>query len=220
MDNTSQLELGVGDSLQLQVVADERKHRHYAKVIGYLRDYSFLITTPRVNGNIIFLHENQMVNVRMMAGNQVCGFSTLISRVCLKPYPYLHLAYPKEMEHVTIRKAQRVATRLMATAKIGTSVEPDSSSYSVVIRDISASGVMIDVDRPLGDIGGIITLSIKFEVAGLEESISLRTITRNIIPGEGDQKCRMGLEFELLEVNEHMVIHGYMYEQMILKMKK
>ena len=216
----NKLELQIGDALQLQFVADEQKRRHYSKVIGYLQGHSVLITTPRVEGNIMLIREDQMVIVRMMTGNQVYGFTTQILRSNLKPYAYLHLAYPKEMEHITVRKAERITIKLIGSAEIETAEDEERQSHSVIINDMSTSGAMIEVNKALGEIGDIITLSCKIEVGGKEEYISVPCIIRNVIHKEDEKKFKHGLEYQLLEQHEHFIIYGYVYEQMINHMKK
>jgi c-di-GMP-binding flagellar brake protein YcgR len=220
MDDDNRLELQIGDSLQLQFVADDKKRRHYCKVIGYLQEHSVLITTPRIDGNIILVREDQIVIVRMMTGNQVYGFTTRILSTSLRPYPYLHLAYPKEMEHITVRKAERITTRLIGTAELQTGDTETSKSHSVVILDMSTSGAMIEVRNPIGDMGDIITLSTKIEVGGKEEYINLPCVIRNVIHKDDESHYKHGVEFQLLEQKDHFVLYGYVYEQMIAHMKK
>ncbi len=220
MDDDNRLELQIGDSVQLQFVADEQKRRHYSKVIGYLHNHSVLITTPRIEGNIMLVREDQQVIVRMMTGNQVYGFNTQILSTNLKPYPYLHLDYPKEMQHITVRKAERIHTRLIGSIELETNDTDAVSSFSVVILDISTSGAMIEVKKPVGEVGDIVSLSTKIEVGGKEEYITLPCVVRNIIHKDTDSNYKHGLEFQLLEQKDHFVLYGYVYEQMINHMKK
>jgi len=220
MKEDNKLELQIGDSLQLQFVSDDNKRRHYSRVIGYLQGHSVLITTPRIEGNIMLVREDQMVIVRMMTGNQVYGFTTQILSTNLRPYPYLHLAYPKNMEHITVRKAERISTRLIGSAEIETGEGVENTSQSVVIIDMSTSGAMIEVKKPVGDVGDIITLSTKIEVGGKEEYISIPCVIRNVIHKDTDSYYKHGIEFQLLEQKDHFVLYGYVYEQMLANMKK
>lgn len=220
MDNDEQLEINIGDSLQLQFVADEHKRRHYSKVIGYLQGRSVLITTPRVDGNLMFIREDQVVIVRMMTGNQVYGFTTQVICSNLKPYSYLHLAYPKEMEHITVRKAERLTINLIGSVEKEATEDEEAIKQSVLIHDMSTSGAMIEANNPIGDIGDIVTLSAKIKVGDKEEYINVACIVRNVIHKEDDTKYKHGLEYQLLEQHEHFIIHGFVYEQMIASMKK
>lgn len=219
MEDDNKLELIIGDSLQLQFVSDDKKRRHYSKVIGYLQGHSVLITTPRLEGNVMIVREDQVVIVRMMTGNQVYGFTTRIMSANLKPYPYLHLAYPKEMQHITVRKAERIHTRLIATAELETG-EGETSSHSVVIIDISTGGAMIEVKKPIGAVGDMMTLSTKIEVGGKEEYIDIPCVIRNVIHRDDDIAYKHGIEFKLLEQKYHFVLYGYVYEQMLANMKR
>ena len=220
-DEENKLELLIGDTLQLQFVADETNRRHYAKVIGYLQGQSVLITTPRVEGNIMLIRSDQRVIVRMMTGNEVYGFTTQILSTNLTPYPYLHLAYPKEMEHITVRKAERIAIKLIGTAQLETSDDgTEQEAVSVVIQDMSTNGAMIESKRLIGEIGNIMTLSSKVTVGNKEEYIKIPCIIRNIVHSPEHGVFKHGLEYQLLEPHEHFIIYGYVYEQMIEHMKK
>ncbi len=220
MKDDNKLELQIGDSLQLQFVSDDNKRRHYSRVIGYLQGHSVLITTPRIEGNVMLVREDQMVIVRMMTGNEVYGFTTQILSTNLRPYPYLHLAYPKDMEHITVRKAERISTRLIGSAEAETSEGAENTSNPVVIIDMSTSGAMIEVKRPVGEVGDIITLSTKIEVGGKEEYIAIPCVIRNVIHKDTDSNYKHGIEFQLLEQKDHFVLYGYVYEQMLTNMKK
>lgn len=222
MEDEKGLELQIGDSLQLQFVADENKRRHYSKVIGFLKGQSVLITTPRIDGNIMLVRENQLVIVRMLTGNSVVGFNTSVLRACLKPYAYLHLAYPKEMEHITVRKAQRVSTKLIASVE--TYQENNSrTSIPIIIEDISTTGSMISAETSLGETGEFVTISARISVGNVREYINIPAIIRNVrkfTTEEGTTKYSYGMEFQLLEQHEHFVLHGYVYEQLLENMKK
>lgn len=219
MANDIQLELQIGDSLQLQFVTDEQKRRHYSKVIGYLPEQSVLITTPRLEGNTMLIRQSQIVIVRMMTGNQVYGFTTQILQANLRPYPYLHLAYPQEMEHIVVRKAERISIKLIGSAEIETATDEIPANCPILILNISTSGAMIQAKQPLGKVGDVITLSSKIEVGGKEEYINIPCIIRNINHID-DSAYKHGLEYQLLERSEHFIIYGYVYEQMIKSMKK
>jgi len=217
----NKLELQIGDTLQLQFVADETNRRHYAKVIGYLQGHSVLITTPRIEGNIMLIRVDQRVIVRMMTGNEVYGFTTQILSTNLSPYPYLHLAYPKEMEHITVRKAERIAIKLIGSAQLETSDDGvEHESVPLVIQDMSTNGAMIESKRLIGDVGNVMTLSSKLKVGGKEEYINIPCIIRNIVHSPDHGVFKHGLEYQLLEPHEHFIIYGYVYEQMIDFMKK
>lgn len=223
MEDEQSLELQIGDSLQLQFVADEQRRRHYSKVIGFLKGHSVLITTPRIDGNIMLVREDQLVIVRMMTGNSVYGFNTSVLRNCLKPYAYLHLAYPKELEHITVRKAQRVSTKLIATAESHGMEEEPSASMPIIIEDISTTGAMITSEFMLGEASTLITITAKITVGNVREYITIPAIIRNVRAADtdtGKAKYFYGIEFQLLEQHDHFVLHGYVYEQLLHSLKK
>jgi c-di-GMP-binding flagellar brake protein YcgR len=224
MEEEKELQIQIGDALQLQFVSDDTKKRHFAKVIGYLKGHSVLITTPRIDGKAMITREDQLVIVRMMTGNQVYGFTTSILKTNLKPYPYLHLAYPKEMEQITVRKAQRVNTRLIASVEITNPDDEDLiQSIPTLVSDISTGGAMLSARHPIGEAGDIVSIAAKIQVGNIEEYISIPAIVRNYRESheEGEMyNHHYGVEFQLLEQHDHFVLHGYVYEQLLQQMKK
>ena len=222
MEESSGLELSIGDALQLQFVADERKRRYYSKVIGYLEGQSVLITTPRMDGKIIMVRDNQVVVVRMMTGNQVYGFNTRVLQSCLKPYPYVHLAYPKDLEKVVVRKSRRVETRLEASVDVFSDNITEKMTIKVLLIDISTSGALVIADRPLGRVGEMFSVTADIGVANVNETVTIPSIIRNVREGEEDGKAAYfhGVEFQLLEQHEHFVLHGFVYEQLFKAVKK
>jgi len=170
----------------------------------------------------MLIREDQIVIVRMLAGNRVYGFTTKVMRSCLKPYPYLHLAYPAEMEQITVRKAQRVSTQLIVSVERETADTSDIASCSAVVIDISTTGAMVETNEFLGRIGDIVSIKAKITVGSVQEYIAIPCIIRNIrdLASEAKNKMLYGMEFQLLEQHEHFVLHGFVYEQMIQNMKR
>ena len=111
------LALEIGSILQLQFLTDESNTRHYVKVIGYLQDRSVLVTTPQVQGKLMMVREGQAIAVRSLSGSNVLAFTTAVISSHVKPYPYLHLVYPKQLQAIAVRKAQRVSCRTTAVVR-------------------------------------------------------------------------------------------------------
>ena len=222
-EESSGLELSIGDALQLQFVADETKRRYYSKVIGYLEGQSVLITTPRIEGKTIIVRDNQIVVVRMMTGNQVYGFNTRVLQSCLKPYPYVHMAYPQELEKVVVRKSRRVETRLNATVDVYSERVSDPETVEVLLIDISTSGALVIAEKPLGRVGEMFSITANIGVANVNETVTIPSIIRNVRDveeKEGEIAYYHGVEFQLLEQHEHFVLHGFVYEQLFKSIKK
>ena len=60
------LELQVGEALQLQFMDDETRGQFYVRVIGFIPGRSVLVTTPEKGGLPMHVRENRAVLVRSL----------------------------------------------------------------------------------------------------------------------------------------------------------
>ncbi len=86
------LHFNPGDLMQLELVSNDRHQKYAAKVIGFLRGQSLLVTTPMNRGKSILVREGQTFTARMMVGSSIVGFTAPTIRSHTAPYPYLHPA--------------------------------------------------------------------------------------------------------------------------------
>lgn len=217
---TPKLLLNVGDTLQLQFATDETGRRHASRVIGYLAPVSLVVTTPRLDGRVLLTREGQPLVVRMLSGNNVYAFNTKITCVCMKPYPYLHLGYPDELEQIVVRKALRASTNLIVTAyrqREDDGTDQDQGVAGVIV-DLSTSGALLKTRERAADVGSLITVTTRVPIANVQEYLKLGAIVRNEREEpdqDGTNAFYYGLEFQLLDQHEIIVIHGYVYEQLL-----
>jgi c-di-GMP-binding flagellar brake protein YcgR len=137
------LKLQIGELIQLQPRDGEDGRRMQVKVIGYLPGHSLLVTTPRIRDKVMIIREGQPFVVRMMAGNRIVGFASTVLRSCGRPYPYLHLSCPEEMQQIVVRKAQRVRVKLFASLKNDNPDYKTAKPRSATIVDISTTGALL-----------------------------------------------------------------------------
>ncbi|MBI5041542.1 MAG: flagellar brake protein [Gammaproteobacteria bacterium] len=208
------LQLNVGDTLQLQFAADDSQRKHATKVLGYLPGKSLLVTTPRIDGRVMMVREGQPVVVRMLSGNSVYAFNTQILASCLKPFAYMHLTYPGDIERIVVRKAMRVSTDLEANIARVTADDPKANAIAKgMIKDISTSGAMLLADTSMGQSGDLLMLTLRVPVAGVQKYLKISSIIRSLRenPGVG---FLHGVEFQLLEEMDNILLHGFVYEQL------
>ena len=161
------LALEIGDNLQTQFAGDP--NRHYVKVIGYLAGKSLVVTTPLVDGQPMMLRADQEVVVRLMSGNEIVGFTVKVLSVNARPYPHLHLSFPKDVQAVTVRKALRVRLDMLATVRAcltdTSEVDPEQEAQTVTIQDMSTSGALLIAKKPLVETGQRILITARLDVA-------------------------------------------------------
>lgn len=216
-DKAVDLKLNVGDVLQVQFVGQEQR-KYAAKVIGYLPCASLVITTPRIEGKVMLVREGQPLIVRMLSGNTCYGFNSHIIHSSMRPYPHLHLAYPDEMESIVVRKAIRVQTDLTVAVSHPAPNDPTQSRDSRArILDISTAGAFVVSEAGLGEAGELITMTARVPIAGTEKYLRMPAIIRSAKQTGTEQDRRQfqyGVEFQLIEHMDTILLHGYVFEQM------
>lgn len=214
---TGGLSLEIGDTLQLQFGDEEV--RRYVKVIGYVAGRSLLVTTPEVDGKVLLVRASQPVVVRLMAGNQIVGFTVSVLCSNVRPYPYLHLGFPKDTQAITVRKALWVQLELTAAVRCcpNGAPQPAGEPAPVMVRDMSTSGALLVTEQPLVSEGHFVVLTMVFEVVAVREELPLLSMVRNIRAErnrETGQSCYLhGVEFRFANRRESVLLHAFVYEQ-------
>ena len=98
------LNLQVGEMLQIQFMDDETRGQFYVKVVGFLPERSVIVTAPEKGGQAMSVREGRAVLARSFSGEQARGFTCMVMRSCTQPYAYLHLSYPSKIE-TAVRQA-------------------------------------------------------------------------------------------------------------------
>lgn len=212
------LQLNVGDIVQLQFALDETQRKHPTKVIGYLQGKSLLVTTPRIDGKVMLVREGQPVVVRMLSRNSVYAFNTQVLATSLKPFAYLHLSYPQAIEKIVVRKAMRVAADLETNISCVSADDPKANVQTKGrIRDVSTTGALVIAAQSLGEAGDLLTLTLRIPVAGVQKYLKISAVirSRREVPQEsGGTDWQHGVEFQLLEEMDNILLHGFVYEQL------
>lgn len=213
------LKIQVGELLQLQHRDGADSRRLHVKLIGYLPGVSLLVTTPTVADKVMIIREGLPFVVRVMVGNRIVGFTTTVMRSCSRPFPYLHLSYPEEMEQITVRKAQRVRVKLFASLKNSNPDFQPEKPQSGTIVDLSTSGALMVAAEQLGDLDDQVSISCAIKVADIEKLVSLPAIIRNVhvdrSEEHGEHSYYHGLELKLTEQQDTVALHGFVYEQIV-----
>ena len=221
------LQLSIGDTLLLQFAMDEHQRKHPTKVIGYLLGKSLVVTTPRIDGKVMLVREGQPLIIRMLSGNNVYAFNTQILTSSLKPYAHLHLTYPQDIEKIVVRKAMRVAADLDVTIDCINAEDPKLSQQAKgKVLDISTAGALLFAESGLGGNGDLLSLTMRVPLAGVQKFIKVPAVIRSVReqsaaadvlegqPGGQPAGYLFGVEFQLLEEMDNILLHGFVYEQL------
>ncbi len=203
--------LQIGDVLQLQFAPpSDIQDRYATTLIGFLPGQSLIISTPRKQGKAIIVREGQAFTVRILQGSNIFGFVAHVLKVSSKPFPYLHLAYPDEVEIAVVRNAPRVPTEIRATASKPT--EGDASEHQVLISDISKTGARVIYGEQLGGVGTVLQVTHPISVCGGEDVLKVMGKIRNVreVKREGDAKTFVhGIQFHGLTRFQEILLCAY-----------
>lgn len=215
-ENSLELRNSIGETLQLQFSPGNSDERYYVKLLGFLEDRSIIVTTPRLNGAALKIPAEQLFIVRMISGNSAQGFTATALHSSTRPYPHLHLTYPKNLESITVRKAERVNCKLIVSVQ---NEEPERSlgeGKSASMQDISTAGSQLFTTESIGIKGDTITINSKVSVANIEQYLTISGVIRRVVEAEKEgDKFEYGVEFILLEDKDKLLLHGFVYEQMM-----
>lgn len=210
------LKHNIGDTLQLQFSPGNADDRYYVKLIGFLENKSILVTTPRMDGAALKIPTDQRFIVRMISGNTAQGFSATAIHSTTRPYPHLHLTYPQNLESITVRKAERVNCKLIVTVQNEEAERSLGDGKGASMQDISTAGAQLLTNETVGKKGDTITINSKVTVAAIEQYLTISGIIRRVVePTKDGDKFEYGIEFILLEDKDKLLLHGFVYEQMM-----
>ena len=207
------LSIPPGTTVNIQLPGRIRNRRWNARLLGYLPQESLLITTPLSNGAPVPFYLEDQVAVRYLQGREIHGFNTWVRKVSSDPFPYLHLAYPREIERVTVRQAERVPVELASEWR---ALRGEQSGAGKIL-DLSATGALLAVDAPAGEPGDELELDFQVHFAGAESRIEVGALLRSVRESGGEEQTRYlhGLEFTDLEERERLFLKGFVYEQLV-----
>jgi c-di-GMP-binding flagellar brake protein YcgR len=211
-DKPTDLHLSIGTVLNLQNLSDKSGTRLQAKVLGFLDGHSILAVMPGGALLPVDLRAGDEIAVRYLMGRSVCGFRTNVLRVCTLPFPYFHLDYPKEVQRMDVRRAERVQVALPGRAQIGT------GTVELQIRDLSATGAMLSAPEDLGQVDSVINLSFELTFGEITRQLATGASIRNASPAAktelGAQVFRYGVQFQDLSEADRIFVRGFVFEQL------
>ncbi len=169
------LNLHVGKLVQLQRISPEKHDRYTVTLIGSLPGLGMIVTTPVVRQKVQIIKEGARFAVRLLHGSNVLGFVVTVTHSASKPYPHLHMSYPKEIESLAVRNAERVSTNLPALVRNTRYGDDDNAWQPVLVKDLSMTGARLESVEPLGRTGEQLVMKLDIEVCGESEQLTLVT---------------------------------------------
>jgi Flagellar protein YcgR len=214
------MQLHVGDRLQLELLTDSTRSHYYTTLIGYVSGHSVLLRTPQVQNLPIPVRESEPVLVRTFSGRHAYTFESRVDRVCRTPYPYLHLAYPAQVQQTLIRGALRVRVNLTATA-VNAAKQDEAVPAALMIGDLSISGALLEAEKSLGEVGETLELAFKFLVQPNNYEVKLATpakiqsVRKTRKERRLDEVFTHGVRFAKLRSTEALLLQSYIQQVLL-----
>ncbi len=211
------MNLTYGCPLQLQSSnSSGQPERFSCRLIGCLPGRSILLSVPKVGGKLIRFRTGQKVVTRLMVDNGIGIFASVVETQTADPYPILHIAYPENVSFKGIRSATRVAIE-EPVAIVNLSTGDNKSTLGALV-DISISGARVEVVGKIGEIGNMLQLNLKVNVAGIVRDLSVEAIIRSRVEPESrdannTETITYGIQFTETDEDRRLLLYAYVYAQ-------
>lgn len=178
----------IWERVQLRVLGRETQVQYIARIIGYIKGHSILVTTPILAGERVNLSDGERLEVRMLIGGNIYVFQTVILRVCISPSHYLHLEYPAQISRQKVRHSPWVSTR-----HPGTVTNAKGRHEFAEIVNLSPEGAQVRVFSSIGQAGDPLHLILNVNMDGLKATLALNAIIQHVRPAEESQAHMPGM---------------------------
>jgi hypothetical protein len=164
--------------------------------------------------------EGAGVLVRAFAGRHAFTLESRVDRVCRAPYPYMHIAYPAQVQQTLIRGALRVRVGLPGTASSLTG-STDEPSSAIVVSDLSVAGAQLEAGQDLGPPGEKLVLTFKFVVqpnnyeVKLATSAQIQSVRKTTKAQSHDEAYSYGVRFNKLHATEGLLLQSYIQQVLL-----
>ncbi|MEX0958241.1 MAG: flagellar brake protein [Burkholderiales bacterium] len=211
------LQLLVGDRMQLEISGDNTRSQYFTTLIGYIKAMSVLVRTPSLEGVPLPIREGESVLVRGFSGCSAFVFETRIAHTCITPMPYLHLVYPESVHVTPIRDALRVRAELQGTAQ---NLNRDRGRVPIActVTDISVRGAQLESRQSLGVSGDRLQVFFRFVLEPTDYEVKLSPeasiqTSRSIADEQADNGTHTyGVRFENLHTTESLLVQSYVQQ--------
>jgi c-di-GMP-binding flagellar brake protein YcgR len=140
-------------------------------------------------------------------------------QVCNYPYHYFHVKYPKDIVSSVVRKEARVDVALKSTIKNTKKSREDDSSIVGFVNDLNLSGCCLKASDVIGNPGDTVRVTTRMSVAGVEDFLEVSGVIRNVKAEKDPVTSELiyfhGVEFADLQRSHSLLLHGYLFEQVI-----
>lgn len=206
--------LKLGEVIQLSPTGEgESAQKYLVKFIGGVDKKSLICTIPSIHDKTLFIKENTGFWVQFFSGKSVYRFSTVVDAVFSRPYPHMHLMYPREAFVKKLRRNQRVSVEIIASIKNLSRTE--DTVFSGKLVDLSLGGMLLETYKSGAHEENAIECSFKIALDDREVLLVVKGTVQNVVKEtteEGKEIYRYGVQFVELPFQEKVYLQNYIYK--------
>ncbi|VVE55111.1 flagellar brake protein [Pandoraea pneumonica] len=202
------LNLRAGDWLQIQLPPGAGSQRIRTRVIGHAPNQMLFITAPTGRSAPPTLQPSERLELWTFSGEDIYHFVCTVERVERLPFEYVVLSAPAQIRRKVLRRSQRVPARLVASITLG------DAQHLALLQDVSAEGVSLLTDAPLGAPGDTMQLAFRVRVGDIDMPVEATGTIRGIQQND-DGAHLHGIELPSLEPAHYVALKCYVYERLL-----
>ena len=201
----------IGERVQFRLLNRDLQIYYSARLIGYIKNLSILLTSPPAAKNPPILAEGEQVEVRMVTGSNIYAFNATIQHLCVTPAHYLHLSCPAEVRVQKLRKSPWVRMNLGVTV-----TDAGGAHEAALLVNLSPDGAQLHAPFSLGEPGAALRLSFHATLDELKATLNLdATILHVHAPQSGREvEANMqeyGIAFRDVSAADALWLKGLVY---------
>lgn len=215
-DVFEKLKLQVGDRLQIELPSPQHDRRYFTSLVGYVSGLSLLVRNPVMNGLSLPMRDNETLIVRGFSGLETFSFETTVERVCIAPFPYLHLTYPHAIRVIPVRNEVRIKTSI----PVRITAAGGGDAIGALISNVSTGGILLESAEELGrehdEIG--VSFHITVQPNDYEAHIETQGIIQNATihdNPEGGILFQYGVRLPKLQSSQGILLQNLIYQALL-----
>jgi len=202
----------IGERMQIRLLDHTLQPYYSAHLIGYIKNFSILVTRPVAAANPFIPVEGKQVEVRMVTGNNIYAFRSSIQRLCISPTNYMHLDFPAEVHMQQLRKSPR------ARVNLGVIVTDIRGAHEVArLVNLSPDGAQLYAPPTLGYAGETLRLSFHAAMDELKTTLNLHATIQHVHVPQTNREAEAnmleyGISFNNITTEEALWLRGLVYQ--------
>ncbi len=209
-------EINLGESMQISLLTDDTNSTKYLiKYLGGLDKKSIICTLPLVDDKVYYVKEHSGLLVQLFSGKDVYRFTTVVEAVYNRPYPHMHLKFPRDAYTKKLRKNQRIQTNIITSLINKNPGDFENTKSAGRIVDISLGGAMVESTKVAGINNDEIECTFKITINGEEALFAIPSILRSVtevINSNNTKIYKHGIQFKEIAFEEKAILQNFIFQ--------